>query len=60
MTHRLMVPFDKVFARKPEDWFSGSLLSSFAVSMLGKKRKTPEKPWKILSDHHGPPSLTTH
>ena len=44
-----MVPFGKVFARKPEDWFSGSLLSSFAVSRFGKKRKTPEKPWNILS-----------
>ena len=44
-----MVPFGKVFARKPEDWFSGSLLSSLAVSRFGQERKTPEKPWNILS-----------
>ena len=60
MTQCLMIRLGKVFARKPEDWFSGSLLSSFAVSRLSQERKAPEKPWKILSGHHGLPSPTTH
>ena len=50
--------------------FSGTILERTMVPlpkwllaigwMVGKERKTPEKPWKILSDHHGPPSLPTH
>jgi len=27
------------------------------LSMLDKEKKTPGEPWKILSDHHGPPYL---